>query len=77
MNDHYSKEKETLYSTENLTITSLKRRSFLKYAGASMAVTAIAVTGCNKDDDDFPGMDEGVYLGKGDIAILNYAYALE
>ncbi|HWV71734.1 MAG TPA: ferritin-like domain-containing protein [Pseudosphingobacterium sp.] len=76
MNDHYSKEKETLYSTENLTITSLKRRSFLKYAGASMAVTAIAVTGCNKDDD-FPGMDEGVYLGKGDIAILNYAYALE
>ncbi|MEH6307776.1 ferritin-like domain-containing protein [Olivibacter sp. CPCC 100613] len=76
MNDHYLKEKEGLYSTENLQ-TSLKRRSFLKYAGASMAIGAIAMAGCNKDDDNSPGMDEGVYLGKGDIAILNYAYALE
>ncbi|SEM01010.1 Ferritin-like domain-containing protein [Olivibacter domesticus] len=77
MNDQYLKEKEDLYSTENSTTTALKRRSFLKYAGASMAVTALAVAGCSKDDNDFPGMDEGVYLGKGDIAILNYAYALE
>jgi len=70
------KNKNQLYSTTGLSETALKRRSFLKYAGASMALTAVVAVGCN-DDDDFPGMDEGVYLGKGDVAILNYAYALE
>lgn len=54
----------------------LKRRTFLKYTGASVALSAVVVSGCNKNND-FPGMDEGVYLGKGDTAVLNYAYALE
>lgn len=71
-----SKTKESLYSTDHLKNSALKRRSFLKHAGAGMAVTALAVAGCH-DDDEVPGMDEGAYLGKGDVAILNYAYALE
>jgi len=77
MSDYDFMEKGNLYSTENLPNNALKRRSFLKYAGASAAVAAATISGCNKDNDNFPGMDEGEYLGKGDIAILNYAYALE
>ncbi|WP_313264141.1 ferritin-like domain-containing protein [Sphingobacterium sp.] len=57
----------------------LRRRDFLKYAGASAASLAIlGLSSCKKDRDD--GMDnggKGLYFGSGDIAILNYAYALE
>ncbi|MDR3008072.1 MAG: ferritin-like domain-containing protein [Sphingobacterium sp.] len=57
----------------------LRRRDFLKFAGASAASLAIlGLSGCKKDRDD--GMDnggKGLYFGSGDIAILNYAYALE
>ncbi|WP_246012713.1 ferritin-like domain-containing protein [Albibacterium bauzanense] len=55
----------------------LKRRSFLKYAGAGVAVTALAVAGCKKSDNHMPNPEDGEYFGSGDIAILNYAYALE
>ncbi|MXV15952.1 ferritin-like domain-containing protein [Hufsiella ginkgonis] len=51
---------------------SLQRRSFLKYAGAGAASIALLAAGCDKDDEI-----NGVYFGTGDIAILNYAYALE
>jgi hypothetical protein len=54
----------------------LKRRSFLRYAGAGVAVTALTMAGCKKDDDG-PHDRDGVYFGSGDIAVLNYAYALE
>jgi hypothetical protein len=53
----------------------LKRRSFIKYAGASTGITAIVLSAC--DDDDNDNMDPGVDLGSGDTGILNYAYALE
>lgn len=54
----------------------LKRRAFIKYAGASAGVAALIITGC--DDNDNPMMnDETVDLGSGDTGILNYAYALE
>ena len=53
-----------------------KRRSFLRYAGAGVAVTALAMAGCKKDDDG-PNDSDGTYFGSGDIAVLNYAYALE
>jgi hypothetical protein len=59
---------------EKLTST-VKRRSFIKYAGASAGVVALVLTGCNDDDD--MKRDEGVDLGSGDTGILNYAYALE
>ncbi|WP_312336848.1 ferritin-like domain-containing protein [Sphingobacterium sp.] len=67
--------------TPNSEIDSrdLRRRDFLKFAGASAASIAIlGLSSCKKDRDD--GMDnggKGLYFGSGDIAILNYAYALE
>ncbi|RYY16123.1 MAG: ferritin-like domain-containing protein [Chitinophagaceae bacterium] len=56
-------------------IQSVSRRKFLLFAGASAGVIAIAAS-CNKNDDD-NNMNSGVDLGKDDIGILNYAYALE
>lgn len=53
----------------------LKRRAFIKYAGASAGVAALVLTGC--DDDDEMTTSDGVDLGSGDTGILNYAYALE
>lgn len=57
----------------------LQRRNFLKLVGAgATGIALLGVTGCNKDDsppDDMGG--KGFYFGSGDIAILNYAYALE
>jgi len=64
---------------ENSVITkneALKRRSFLRYAGAGAALATLTIAGCNKDDD-MPRHEDGEYFGSGDIAILNYAYALE
>jgi hypothetical protein len=66
--------KENAPGQEKLTGT-FKRRSFIKYAGASAGVVALVLTGCNDDDDMKP--NEGVDLGSGDTGILNYAYALE
>ncbi len=55
----------------------LKRRTFLRYAGAGAVITALTVTGCNDEDKVPMPNEEGVYFGRGDIAVLNYAYALE
>lgn len=52
--------------------SQVHRRAFLKYAGAGAAGVALVAAGCSKDHDF-----EGVYFGSDDIAILNYAYALE
>lgn len=54
----------------------LKRRAFLRYAGAGVAVTALTMAGCKKDKNG-PDPRDGVYFGSGDTAVLNYAYALE
>lgn len=56
----------------------VNRRNFIRYAVAGSAVTALTLTGCKEDELPVPGPgDEGVYFGSGDIAVLNYAYALE
>jgi len=52
--------------------STVQRRSFLKYAGAGAAGIALVAAGCKKDR-----LESGVYLGEGDLGILNYAYALE
>lgn len=52
--------------------SKVRRRSFLQYAGMGAAGIALVAAGCKKEK-----MIEGVYLGSGDIGILNYAYALE
>ncbi len=53
------------------------RSTFLRFLGASAALTALTITGCKDDDDDTNMSIQGVDLGSGDIGILNYAYALE
>lgn len=57
----------------------MQRRNFLKYLGMGSAfVTAATIAaGCHKDDDDNNMGGSGVSLGSGDVAVLNYAYALE
>lgn len=55
-------------------IQPVSRRRFLAFAGASAGLLALA--SCDKDDDNNNNSD-GVDLGKDDIGILNYAYALE
>ena len=59
----------------------VQRRSFLKYAGASAAGIALIAAGCKQSnynpDDPENGYGPGISLGTGDVAILNYAYALE
>jgi hypothetical protein len=65
---------ETLIEEENV---NMARRSFLRYAGAGVATVGIlAAASCHKDQRITPttGIDIGA---TGDLAILNYAYALE
>ena len=57
---------------KNFLSSRLPRRSFLQYAGMGAVGVALVAAGCKKDKQI-----EGVYLGSGDIGILNYAYALE
>ncbi|WP_164126459.1 ferritin-like domain-containing protein [Sphingobacterium luzhongxinii] len=72
-------------SNENLkeeiipkTGESLQRRNFLKLAGAGVAGMALmGMYSCKRDDDTPDMVGNGYYMGSGDIAILNYAYALE
>lgn len=58
---------------------NMQRRNFLKYLGMGSAlVTAATIAAsCNKDDDNNSGPGNGVSLGSGDVAVLNFAYALE
>jgi hypothetical protein len=64
---------------ENLVAKEkMARRSFLKYAGAgAMAVGVLATAASCSKDDKYEYNEGPVDLGSGDIAILNYAYALE
>lgn len=61
---------EKIFPIQNET---LQRRSFLKFVGASAVGIAMTSTGC-KIHSKIAG---GLNLGKGDFAVLNYAYALE
>ncbi len=58
---------------------TLPRRNFLKVAGLSTAALAVfAVTSCKKESNTGPTMGgKGLSFGTGDVAILNFAYALE
>jgi hypothetical protein len=58
---------------------AIHRRSFLKYAGAGAALSALFLAGCRDDDDDaaIDFSKDMVNLGTGDVGILNYAFALE
>lgn len=68
------KDDQLLTSPEAESSKGMQRRQFLRYAGAgTVAVGLFAAEACKKDITKFTG----VYLGSGDIGILNYAYALE
>lgn len=58
---------------------NMQRRNFLKYLGMGSALVTAAsvVASCNKNDDDNNPGSNGVSLGTRDVAVLNYAYALE
>lgn len=66
-------------STEDLQSERMARRRFLQYAGIGTAVVAgmLLVDSCSKDNSKQNIYNDHVDLGTGDIAILNYAYALE
>lgn len=56
----------------------LRRRDFLRFAGAGAAgIAVLGISGCKKDNDTIDMGGKDYYFGSGDIAILNYAYALE
>jgi hypothetical protein len=55
-------------------LPDLRRRSFLKFAGASVVLAASSVASRSLFGANAGG---GVDLGSGDIGVLNYAYALE
>lgn len=78
------KKTESIDSKVNQEL--LKRRSFMKFAGAATASTALLLSGCKEIFDELPididvdpddYVTQTVYLGKGDFGVLNYAYALE
>jgi len=66
-------------TTQNPGGVNLHRRAFLQYAGAGAAAIGLLAAGCKKLDG--VGMKKtsanGIDIGSGDLAILNYAYALE
>lgn len=65
---------QLLTSPEAESSKGMQRRQFLRYAGmGTAAVGLFAAEACKKDITSY----SGVYLGSGDIGILNYAYALE
>src|ERR1700754_1036092 len=57
---------------------NIARRSFLRYAGAGVAAVGVLTAASCKKDNNKPNTTTGIDIGAtGDLAILNYAYALE
>lgn len=80
-----TKQNPTIATPDSVDLlqSTVRRRQFLRYAGASAAAVTLLAAGCKDDkynDANPPGTGGGtgaVKLGSGDIGILNYAYALE
>ena len=72
-------ETKSKLQDESLFNSTVGRRSFLQYAGASAAGIALVAAGCKKDRGyDMPTVDGSATLDfKDDFGVLNYAYALE
>jgi hypothetical protein len=61
-----------LQDETDLLSSKVQRRSFLRYAGTGAVGLALVAAACKKDK-----LGDGLYLGSGDVGILNYAYVLE
>ena len=86
MNNNF--QENGISEKSNTPDSQVKRRAFLKYSGAGIAASAFIFGAC---EDVSVAPDESknaaaaartqdhntVYLGSGDVGILNYAYALE
>lgn len=74
--------KENLFDENEMGIResimrTIPRRNFLKAAGLSTAaLAAFAMASCKKDSNPV-STSTGLSFGTGDVAILNFAYALE
>lgn len=54
------------------------RRNFLKVSGLAIAGSGLLLASCSDDDDNGNMLGDDVFdLGTGNLAVLNYAYALE
>ena len=75
-------EKTNVSVQEKVSSDGMHRRKFLGILGGTASVVAVAAA-CNDDDNGTPydgatvASDGSVDLGRGDVGILNYAYALE
>ena len=69
-------EKPIIVSNKGATLDT-SRRNFLKLGGVGLAVAGLTLAGCRNDNYQYVP-DAAVFdLGKGDVGILNFAYALE
>lgn len=69
--------KKTINVSSGSATLDTNRRNFLKLSGVGLALAGLALVGCN-DDDFIMDPNANVFdLGKGDVGVLNYAYALE
>jgi len=65
-------------SQESIAGTNMARRSFLRYAGVGVAAAGLLATASCTKDHPIIAPSTGIDIGAtGDLAILNYAYALE
>jgi hypothetical protein len=57
---------------KDLQTTYVHRRRFLQSVGIGIAGVSLIAAGCKKEE-----RSEGIYLGSGDVGLLNFAYVLE
>jgi len=67
-----SRDLDVPYFDKDLRWFRMRRRLFLQWAGFGLAGVSAMVAGCKKDE-----LKEGIYLGSGDVGVLNYSYLLE
>ncbi|WP_294286074.1 ferritin-like domain-containing protein [uncultured Chryseobacterium sp.] len=68
--------KKTIHVSNQGATLDTGRRNFLKLSGVGLAMAGLTLIGC--EDKEFEFVDVNVFdLGKGDVGVLNYAYALE
>lgn len=70
-------EKPIIVSNKGATLDT-NRRNFLKLGGVGLAMAGLTLAGCRDDNFQYVEPNAPVFdLGKGDVGILNFAYALE